>query len=65
MICVTIRKDSECAFMTKKGCSFRDGSCLPVTEACTGCARILEKEGAKYCASYPDPAVKWKLGSCN
>jgi hypothetical protein len=51
--------------MTKKGCSFNGGTCNPVVEACEGCDRILTKGDASYCTSFPDPAVKWRRGTCN
>lgn len=36
-----------------------------IVEQCEGCERIKEFEGGKYCGSYPQPAVKWRLGNCN
>ncbi len=65
MICETIRKGSECAFMTKKGCGYNGGACHQALEACAGCNRIVVVSEARYCSSCPDPAVKWKLGNCN
>ena len=36
-----------------------------IVEQCEGCERIKEFEGGKYCSTYPQPAVKWRLGNCN
>ncbi|NLW81759.1 MAG: hypothetical protein GXY42_08840 [Desulfovibrionales bacterium] len=36
-----------------------------IVEKCDGCDRIQEFEGGKYCGTYPQPAVKWRLGVCN
>jgi hypothetical protein len=36
-----------------------------IVEKCEGCGRIQEFDGDKYCSTYPQPAVKWKLGNCN
>jgi hypothetical protein len=65
MICTTIRKGEECAFMTKNGCSFNGGHCCKVVEACNGCSRSHAYESGWYCTATPDPAVKWKHGNCN
>ncbi|MEJ2672848.1 MAG: PxxKW family cysteine-rich protein [Deltaproteobacteria bacterium] len=65
MHCVTLKPGVECAFMTKKGCSFNGGSCKPVVAECQGCDRILGSNGNSYCASFPDPASKWRRGTCN
>ena len=65
MICQTVRKGSECVFMTAKGCGYNDGLCREVVEACKGCNRASEIETGWYCSACPDPAIKWKTGSCN
>ncbi len=65
MLCTTVRKENECVFMKKKGCSYEGGSCLSIVEKCEGCKRITEFESEKYCLSAPDPYVKWKYGICN
>ena len=65
MICTTVRNGEECVFMAKNGCSYNGGSCNPVVEKCTGCARSKEYETGVYCTAAPDPALKWKNGDCN
>jgi len=65
MICQTAKEGTECFFMTKKGCDFNGGTCYSVVEHCEGCDRIQEFPAGKYCASYPQPELKWKNGSCN
>ncbi len=65
MKCTTVRKGEECVFMTPNGCSFNGGCCYEIVEACSGCSRCKEYEGGWYCTVAPDPAAKWKNGSCN
>ncbi|MEA1966865.1 MAG: PxxKW family cysteine-rich protein [Thermodesulfobacteriota bacterium] len=65
MICTSIRKDEECVFMTAAGCGYNGGECKPVIEACDGCQRAADYETGRFCASAPDPALKWKNGNCN
>lgn len=65
MICETIRKGSECAFMTAKGCSYNNGLCHEIVEQCKGCNRTSEISSAWYCSACPEPALKWKNGNCN
>lgn len=59
MICTTTRKGQECFLMTKNGCSFLNGTCLPIVQQCEGCQQIVEFNGQKYCKSVPDPSSKW------
>lgn len=65
MICQTIRKGSDCAFMTAKGCGYNGGVCYEIVEACQGCGRAVQIETGWYCSSCPEPKVKWIGGSCN
>lgn len=65
MHCASVKPGVDCAFMNKKGCSFNGGKCRPVVDACEGCDRTLTFEEARFCASFPDPGAKWRLGSCN
>lgn len=65
MLCTTIKENVECPFMTSSGCSYIDGVCRPVVEACEGCARVSEFPSGLYCSATPDPAAKWKRGRCN
>ncbi len=65
MICTTVREGDNCVFMTTKGCSYNEGSCLPIIEACTGCQRTSEYKTGFYCVAAPDPSLKWKNGNCN
>lgn len=64
MLCETVKKGSECAFMSKKGCGMTGGSCLPVIDKCDGCNKIIEYESGKFCKVYPDPKSKWITGNC-
>jgi hypothetical protein len=65
MICETIRKGSECAFMTAKGCGYNGGHCYEIVEACQGCSRAVQLSTGWYCTACPEPALKWKRGNCN
>jgi hypothetical protein len=65
MLCTTTKNGSECSFMSKKGCSYAAGTCLPIVDNCNGCARIMVLEQGSYCSACPDPAAKWKRGACN
>ncbi len=61
MKCNTVKLNKECAFMKKNGCSFEGGKCLPVLDKCEGCNSIEVYNNEKYCASYPSPALIWKM----
>ncbi len=37
----------------------------PIIDKCEGCERVKTFESAKYCASFPSPEAKWRLGACN
>ncbi len=65
MVCQTVKKGEECFFMTSKGCNYNGGSCYPVVEQCSGCEKVKDFSGTKYCLSYPQPELKWKKGACN
>jgi len=65
MHCVSVKPGVDCTFMTKKGCSFNGGRCRPIVENCQGCERVIDFEDSRYCASFPDPAAKWRRGNCN
>lgn len=65
MICETVRKGSECAFMTAKGCSYNGGVCCETVAQCDGCGRASKMESGWYCSAYPEPALKWKTSHCN
>ena len=65
LICETVRKGSECAFMTAKGCSYNGGVCREVVEQCDGCGRTTKMESGWFCSACPEPSLKWKLGACN
>jgi hypothetical protein len=51
--------------MSKKGCQFNGGTCHPVIEQCDGCQKTQEFSNGKYCLVFPDPAIKWRAGTCN
>lgn len=65
MLCTTIKKGTDCYFMTKKGCTFVDGKCHETVAQCEGCGHIIQLDGHKFCKAYPDPAAKWQFGPCN
>jgi hypothetical protein len=65
MVCTTVKEGYECFFMTKKGCQFNGGACHPIVEQCEGCEKAKEFPAGKYCLVVPDPAAKWRFGSCN
>lgn len=65
MICESVKVGMDCAFMTKTGCGYNGGSCHSVVEQCEGCQRIVEVPAGLFCTSYPNPASKWKAGTCN
>ena len=65
MVCSTVKEGIECAFMGKTGCKFNGGSCHPIVEQCEGCQKILDVPTGKYCMIFPDPAIKWRLGTCS
>ena len=65
MVCQTVKKGTECFFMTKKGCSFNGGKCHEIVEKCEGCDRISEYPSGRFCSSYPYPEKKWQNGGCN
>jgi hypothetical protein len=65
MQCITLKKGTECAFMTNKGCNFNGGRCHSVVDSCEGCSRALPFDEATYCAVSPNPASKWARGNCN
>jgi len=51
--------------MTAKGCSFNGGICHQIVEQCSGCNRQVENDAGWYCTACPEPAARWKNGSCN
>jgi predicted amidophosphoribosyltransferase len=65
MICTTIRKGTECSFMTAKGCAYNGGNCHEVIENCNGCNRSVQLDSGWYCSACPEPSTKWKHGDCN
>ncbi len=65
MQCITTKSGVECAFMTRKGCTFNGGRCHPVVESCNGCTKTKNFDEGVYCLVAPDPAAKWVRGKCN
>jgi len=65
MVCVSLKEGMECLFMNKTGCQFNGGRCHPIVEQCDGCQKINEFPAGKYCLSFPDPAIKWRVGTCS
>ena len=65
MKCNTVKTGVECVFMTRKGCSYTGGRCLPVFEECADCENTTAYKDQVYCNSFPNPESKWDLGVCN
>jgi len=65
MNCEVIKLGKECAFMTKKGCSFNGGKCYPIVDRCQGCERVMLFPAGNYCIACPDPETKWASRDCN
>lgn len=65
LLCQTVKVDTNCLFMKKKGCSFNGGKCYPIVDSCDGCDRIEEYPSGKYCGYCGDPGSKWLGGRCN
>ncbi len=38
--------------------------CKPIVEDCTDCNNVVEVNGIKVCKIYPDPEMRWMVGSC-
>jgi hypothetical protein len=55
----------ELAEKTNDGLKYNGFILEPVVEQCNGCERIVAREGAEYCPSYPMPSAKWSHGVCN
>lgn len=65
MICKTTKPGIDCFFMNGNGCQFAGGTCKQVIDKCEGCQKAQDFPTGKYCISFPDPASKWRFGSCN
>ncbi len=65
MVCTTLKEGTECYFMSKKGCQFNGGNCHPIVEQCEGCQKVKEFPTGKFCLSFPEPTIKWRVGTCN
>lgn len=38
----------------------------PIADKCEGCDRVRAFDGQNYCANFPAPATKWRMGNrCN
>ena len=53
MVCEVIKIGRDCAFMTRKGCSFNGGKCYPVVDRCQGCERVAVFPAGQYCIACP------------
>jgi hypothetical protein len=51
--------------MKKDGCAYSGKSCRVLDAKCEGCDRTFPYDDKMYCAVFPDPVVKWRLGNCN
>ena len=65
MDCTSVKEGVECFFMSKKGCQFNGGTCHIIVEECEGCQKANEFPSGKYCLVFPDPAAKWRVGTCS
>ena len=65
MVCTSVKEGYDCFFMEKKGCQFNGGSCHTVVEQCEGCQKVKDFPTGTYCLVFPDPAIKWRTGTCN
>ncbi len=65
MQCQTVKKDKECFFWAKSGCTQSEGQCAAIIEKCDGCSRVEEWPTGKYCTTYGMPVEQWKIGLCN
>jgi hypothetical protein len=65
MLCATVKSGVECSFMAKSGCGFLGGACHAVIDKCEGCERVKAFDGQKYCAAFPQPAARWRIGNCS
>ncbi len=65
MLCTSVKEGQDCFFMSKKGCEYAGGTCHVIIEECEGCRKVSEFPTGKYCITFPDPLVKWRIGSCN
>lgn len=57
--------DFSNAVKTEEGVTVNGVVMNQIVEQCNGCERIKDFDGSKFCGSYPQPAAKWRLGSCN
>ena len=53
------------ASMTAEGMKYNGVIFQPIIDKCEGCGRISAFEEQSYCSSYPMPAAKWSMGTCN
>jgi len=65
MVCTTLKENTECPFMSAKGCGYNGGHCHEIVEKCDGCNRRVEFSSGWFCASSPEPTLKWRNGNCN
>ena len=65
MVCNSVKVGVDCFFMTNSGCQFNGGSCHQIVEQCEGCQKVKEFPSGKYCISFPDPSMKWRMGTCS
>ena len=65
MVCTSVKEGYDCFFMNKKGCDFNGGSCHQIVEQCEGCQKVKEFPAGIFCLSSPDPATRWRIGTCS
>ena len=73
LTCKTERPTKCCVFWKeskndRKGhCSFNDGACRKILEACHQCEyvdKIGSEQSNSYCSVYMNPSALWKSGQC-
>jgi hypothetical protein len=61
----SINPSPDSGAKSKGGAGFLGGTKRTIDAKCEGCDRIKLSEDKKFCAAYPDPTVRWRLGNCN
>jgi len=65
MVCTSVKEGYDCFFMNKNGCDFNGGSCHQIVEQCEGCQKVKDFPAGTFCLSFPDPATRWRIGTCS
>lgn len=62
---MSAHKSLDNAVKTDSGVQVNGMPIQPVVEQCDGCDRVRDFDSQSFCSSYPKPAAKWSIGSCN